>query len=61
MRKKSPPSRLVRVSDRLYCRLKELAEKQQTTIKAVLDQLLAKKLNRFFACESSTCSKKEKP
>lgn len=45
--KKYPPSRLVRVSDRLYRRLKEQAEKRQSTIKAVLDQLLEERLPTF--------------
>lgn len=47
MKKKYPPSRLVRVSDRLYCCLKKQAERRQTTIKAVLDQLIEEHLQTF--------------
>ena len=57
--KKYPPSRLVRVSYRFYCRLKKQAERRQTTIKAVLDQLLEERLPTF--CPKKSHVKGEKP
>ncbi|MGN0878452.1 MAG: hypothetical protein ACI4WT_03215 [Oligosphaeraceae bacterium] len=38
--KKKTASRVVRVADRIYRLLKKQAGKKQTTIKAVLDQLV---------------------
>lgn len=38
--KKPPASRLVRLADRNYRQIQRLAEKRQTTLKAVLDQLV---------------------
>lgn len=38
--KKKPASKVVRIADCNYRRLKRQADKRQTTVKAVLDQLI---------------------